>query len=215
VDTVHLLRADVKADVPMDDGSTVSLDLVWDLTGSPLNTSGNDGPIQEEGVPWGTRGGDRCFTSNYLAHQTWRSGAGTSGIMGSVDGLDVSSLFLAPNAPSIGGACSPSSRPNTAAAPRDDHLGSRKARQRAVASGSEGSGMKPEAASEKEGSTMREPEETEVFAEDDPADPSKPGYQQPPGEFVREAQDELGEGATWSQIHARAWELKELEEIEN
>jgi len=102
VDTVHLLHADVKADVPMDDGSTVSLSLVWDLSGSQLNTSGNNGPIQEEGVPWGKRGGDRCFTSNYLAHQTWRSGGGVSGINGSLDRVDVSTLFMPFNAPSIG-----------------------------------------------------------------------------------------------------------------
>lgn len=102
VDTVHLLRANVGADVPMSDGSMVSLALQWDLTGQKLNTSGNDGPIQEEGIPWGTHGGDRCFTGNYLAHQTWRSGGGASAVSGSVDGVNVATLFMPSDHPSIG-----------------------------------------------------------------------------------------------------------------
>lgn len=42
----------------------------------------------------------------------------------------------------------------------------------------------------------------------DPSDPRRPGYQQPPEEFVIEAKHELGDMADWSVLYKRAWELK-------
>lgn len=91
MDTVHLLRASVAAQVPMDDGSTYGIDLDWDMSGTHFNVSGNDGPIQEEGVPWGSHSVDDCLTQNWHAHQTWREGGSISGTL---NGVDVSDLIV-------------------------------------------------------------------------------------------------------------------------
>ncbi|MEA2580222.1 MAG: hypothetical protein QOE83_1114 [Actinomycetota bacterium] len=89
LDTARLLRASVAANVPMDDGSILSLDLHWDMSQAPLHVAGFDGPIDEAGIPWGTHTADRCSTANWLAHQIWREGGA---ITGSVNGVDASSL---------------------------------------------------------------------------------------------------------------------------
>lgn len=90
----RLLSARVNATVPMDDGSTVDIDLTWDMAGTRLNVAGIDGPIEEPGVPWGSHFHDRCLTANWLAHQTWREGGQLSG---SFDGVDVASLYQDPH----------------------------------------------------------------------------------------------------------------------
>jgi hypothetical protein len=86
----RLRSAHVDAGVPMSDGSTADVDLTWDMTGTLFNVAGTDGPIQEPGVPWGSQFHDRCFTGNWLAHQTWREGGR---LRGSFGGVDVGSLF--------------------------------------------------------------------------------------------------------------------------
>jgi hypothetical protein len=91
VDTTHLMKATVADSVPMDDGSTFDVDLRWDMSGRPLNVAGTDGPILEEGVPWGSHVVDRCTTENWHAHQTWRDGGELSG---DLDGTDVASLLF-------------------------------------------------------------------------------------------------------------------------
>ncbi len=60
---------------------------------------------------------------------------------------------------------------------------------------------------------MEEMEET--FEPGDPADPSQPGYNQPPGQYVDAAKEELGENASWSDVHRRAFEMKAAEEAED
>ena len=52
VDGVRLLSARVTASVPMNDGTTLSTDLRWDMAGTAFNVAGTDGPIQEEVAPW-------------------------------------------------------------------------------------------------------------------------------------------------------------------
>jgi hypothetical protein len=99
MDTARLLSADVSAEVPMDDGSMLALDLQWDFSGTELHVSGNDGPIQEEGAPWGSHISDPCFTANWHAHQTWRWGGS---ITGELDGVDASTLFHFNEGPFIG-----------------------------------------------------------------------------------------------------------------
>ena len=99
VDTRHLLSATVHGTVPMDDGSSYSVDLRWDMAGTSFNVAGMNGPIQEEGVPWGSHIVDRCLTQNWLAHQTWRA---KGQVAGTVDGQDVSSLLIAPLEPFVG-----------------------------------------------------------------------------------------------------------------
>jgi len=49
-DTAHPLRVSVTAEIPMDDRSTLPLDLVWDMSGRALEVAGIDGPIQEAGI---------------------------------------------------------------------------------------------------------------------------------------------------------------------
>ena len=49
VDTQHLLTAEVTASVPMDDGSTYEVDLVWDMSGTRPHVAGNDGPLADDG----------------------------------------------------------------------------------------------------------------------------------------------------------------------
>jgi hypothetical protein len=98
-DLTHLTFASITAAVPMDDGSTFHLSLRWDLAAVPFNVAGNDGPIQEEGVPWGTHLVTSCITGNWHAHQAWREGGS---ITGSLDGTDVADLFYGPVEPFLG-----------------------------------------------------------------------------------------------------------------
>ena len=99
VDTRHLLHASVAAAVPMDDGSVYPLDLDWDMSGTDFHVSGNDGPFNAGGDPWGSHSVDQCLTQNWHAHQTWRWGGS---IDGTVDGVDVNALLLPENEPFIG-----------------------------------------------------------------------------------------------------------------
>jgi hypothetical protein len=68
----RLTAAAVTASVPMDDGSTYVMDLAWDMSGAPFQVAGTDGPINEPGIPWGTRLVDDCTTGNWHAHEAWR-----------------------------------------------------------------------------------------------------------------------------------------------
>jgi len=86
----RLRSAHVEAVVPMDEGSPFDVDLTWDMAGTSFNVAGTDGPIDEPGIPWGSHFHDRCFTGNWLAHQTWREGGRLSG---SFNGIDVGTLY--------------------------------------------------------------------------------------------------------------------------
>ena len=98
MDTVHLRTASVAGSVPMDDGSTYDLDLEWDLSNQAFHVSGNDGPTNNDVVPWGSHLVDDCLTQNYHAHQTWRRG-GTDTISGTLDGTDVDELLIPSDEP--------------------------------------------------------------------------------------------------------------------
>ena len=99
VDGVRLLPGRVTASVPMNDGTTLSTDLRWDMAGTAFNVAGTDGPIQEEGAPWGSHLVDRCLTENWHAHQTYRR---EGVVTGSIDGVDVATLYVGPGEPFVG-----------------------------------------------------------------------------------------------------------------
>ncbi len=44
-DEKHLLRANVRAAIPMSDGTTRAVDLAWDGTDAPRQVAGNNGPF--------------------------------------------------------------------------------------------------------------------------------------------------------------------------
>jgi hypothetical protein len=97
-DEQHLTQANVRASIPMSDGSTRVVDLAWDGTDAPLQVAGNDGPFNvSNGFPRHLV--HRCFTANTNAHQTYRANVG---IVGTIDGTDVDALpYIAPFDPFI------------------------------------------------------------------------------------------------------------------
>lgn len=101
MDIVRLRTASVTASVPMDDGSTYDVDLDWDMSDSPFHVSGNDGPINNDVIPWGSHLVDDCLTQNFHAHQSWRRGDGGA-ITGTLDGTDVNDLLIPSDEPFVG-----------------------------------------------------------------------------------------------------------------
>lgn len=92
-DERHLTGASVRAAVPLSDGSTGVVDLVWDGTVAPLQVAGNNGPFNLAGG-FDRHGVDRCFTFNRNAHQVYRANVG---LARTVDGTDVSAFpYVAP-----------------------------------------------------------------------------------------------------------------------
>lgn len=98
-DERHLRFASVRASVPMSDGSTRKVDLLWDGSSSPLRTDGNNGPYnQANGVS--RHYVDRCITVNDHAHQTYRANVVATG---TIDGTAIEDLpYLAQFDPFIG-----------------------------------------------------------------------------------------------------------------
>jgi len=94
-----MLSGWVEQAVPMSEGNPLALDLRIHMSGE-LQVSGADGPLEEEGVPWGSHLNTECSTQNWWKHQAWRRG-GT--VTGTIDGTDVSTLFLEPHAPFVEG----------------------------------------------------------------------------------------------------------------
>jgi hypothetical protein len=90
-DTKTFATASVSASVPMDDGSTIAVDLAWDLSNAPLQVSGNTGPYQSGNeIDWHMF--DGCATLNTIAHQRYRFGADGM-LTGTLGAVDVETLF--------------------------------------------------------------------------------------------------------------------------
>jgi hypothetical protein len=85
-----LLAASVVGDVPMNDGTTLHIDLTWDMTAVPLEHGGNNSLYNVE-LGIGGHFADRCNTLNQLAHQQWRAGE-PGQITGSIGGTHVQSM---------------------------------------------------------------------------------------------------------------------------
>jgi hypothetical protein len=80
-DEQHLATASVQAAVPLSDGTTAKLNIVWAPT-TDLLVFGNDGPFLA-GANLRRHFGDRCVTVNNNAHQKLRFGITT----GTADGV--------------------------------------------------------------------------------------------------------------------------------
>jgi hypothetical protein len=81
----------------MSDGPAVDVDLAWDMAAAPFRVAGNYGPLFE----WNEVDRhfvDRCITVVQSAHQAYRY----PGVLtGTVDGVDVTTLFSPDNEPFI------------------------------------------------------------------------------------------------------------------
>jgi hypothetical protein len=83
-DTVHLLWGWERASVPMDDGSTVDINLAWDMSGTAFRAFGVLSPVALNNFPdWHTV--DPCFTQNIIEPTHWRGGGSITGTIGGVD----------------------------------------------------------------------------------------------------------------------------------
>jgi hypothetical protein len=94
-DVARLTNAQYAMSMPMDDGSVFPFDVTIDASAMPLNTAGNLGPFESSGTGHFV---DSCLTSNVFNHERWRQG-GT--VTGSIDGVPVASLYVAPWSPSL------------------------------------------------------------------------------------------------------------------
>jgi hypothetical protein len=100
-DSKKYTYAQVSGTVPMSDGSEFVVDLRWNMALAELHHGGNNSLFNVvNGID--RHYNDRCLTLIQSAHQQWRVGA-PGQISGSIGGVDVQSLNLAPFEPFIAG----------------------------------------------------------------------------------------------------------------
>lgn len=91
--------AAVSGTVPMSDGRDVSIDLVWDMSGTPIQVSGNNG-LYNGFNDIDPHFADRCLTENHLLHMRYRNGP-PGFATGWIGDTNMRDLFVPDNNPII------------------------------------------------------------------------------------------------------------------